>query len=107
MNKIYNYLGLAQRAGRIASGEQAVGGSLARRKVHLVLIAVDASDNTRSRFMSLARRHGAEYEIFGEKSLLGHAIGKSPRAVVGILDRNFANVIQTQIEGSVQENNKE
>ncbi len=75
--------------------------------MHLVLIAVDASDNTRSRFMSLARRHGAEYEIFGEKSLLGHAIGKSPRAVVGILDRNFANVIQTQIEGSVQENNKE
>ncbi len=107
MNKVYNYLGLAQRAGRVVSGEQAVGGSLTRKKIFLVLIAIDASSNTRSRFISLAQRHGVKYEIFGEKSLLGHAIGKSPRAVVGILDRNFANVIQTQIEGSVQKNNKE
>lgn len=107
MNKIYNYLGLAQRAGRVVSGEQALSGSLARKRVFLVLIAIDASSNTCSKFKSLTRKHGVKHLVFGEKALLGHAIGKSPRAVIGVLDRNFANVIQTQIEGSVQENNKE
>lgn len=105
MNKVYNYLGLAQRAGQVVSGEQAVLGGVSRGKISVLLIAVDASENTQSKFKSLALNHNLDYYIYGEKDLLGHAIGKSPRSVLGVLDRNFANVIQTQIKESVQEKN--
>lgn len=103
MNKIYSYLGFAQRAGQVVSGEQAVLGGVSRRKVLLILIAKDASTNTHSKFSSLAKNHNVIYFVYGKKADLGLAIGKSPRAVLGILNRNFANVIQTQIRESVQE----
>lgn len=105
MNKVFSYLGMAQRAGQVVSGEQAVLGGILRGKVHLLLISADASKNTTSKFRSLAQNHNVNYYIYGEKDVLGVAIGKSPRSVVGVMDRNFANVIQTQIKGSVQDNN--
>lgn len=74
-----------------------------RGKVVLILIASDASSNTHSKFRSLAQNHSVKYYVYGEKDVLGQAIGKSPRAVLGITDRNFANVIQAQIRESVQE----
>ena len=107
MKRVYNYLGLAQRAGRVVSGEQALEVTLAKRRVFLMLIASDASSNTYNKFKSLAQKHDVEYFVFGEKERLGHAIGKSPRAVVGVIDRNFANVIGKEIVGSVLEKNKE
>ncbi|HHU61867.1 MAG: ribosomal L7Ae/L30e/S12e/Gadd45 family protein [Bacillota bacterium] len=103
MNKIYNYLGLAQRAGQIVSGEQAVLIGVNRRKIKLLLIAEDASKNTFNKFKSLAHNHNIKYLIYGDKASIGQAIGKSPRTVLGILDNNFANVIQTRILESVQE----
>lgn len=103
MNKVYNYLGLAKRAGQVVSGEQAVLGAVQRNKVRLLLISTDASQNTQDKFSSLALNHSVPFHIYGEKDLFGQAIGSSPRAVVGILDRSFANVIQTQVQESVQE----
>ena len=50
MNKVYSYLGLAKRAGQVVSGEQAVMGGIQRGKVLLILIATDASENTRRKF---------------------------------------------------------
>lgn len=103
MNRIYNYLGLAQRAGQVIGGEQAVMIGISRRRVKLLIIAEDASHNTYSKFKSLAQNHSVKCLIYGDKASMGRAIGKSPRAIVGVLDNNFANVIQTHIENSVQE----
>lgn len=105
MNKIHGYLGLAARAGQVVSGEQAVVGGIRRKNVLLLLIAEDASENTHRKFSSLAQNHNVRCSVYGSKNHLGHAIGKSPRAVVGISDRNFANVIQAKIRESVQKIN--
>lgn len=105
MSKVYSYLGLARRAGKVVSGEQAVAGGVKRGQESLVLIAQDASSNTHRKFSSLAQNHNVSCLVYGEKDLYGHAIGQSPRAVLGILDRNFANVIRAHIRESVQEKN--
>lgn len=105
MPKIYSYLGLATRAGQVVSGEQAVVGAVRRGKVHLILISEDASANTYRKFHALARNNNVKVIVYGEKHLFGQAIGKSPRAVVGISDPNFANVIQESVRESVRENN--
>jgi ribosomal protein L7Ae-like RNA K-turn-binding protein len=105
MNKVYSYLGLARRAGRIVSGEQAVVGGVKRGQVFLILIAQDASSNTQRKFSALAKNHNVSYLLYGEKGLFGQAIGQSPRSIVGVIDRNFANVIKAHIKKPVQEKN--
>lgn len=102
MNKVYNYLGLATRAGQIVSGEHAVIAGVKRGKVVLMLISEDASANTDRKFRALAQNHKVKVIIYGKKNLFGQAIGKSPRAVMGISDLNFANVIQASIKESVR-----
>ncbi|WP_461364631.1 L7Ae/L30e/S12e/Gadd45 family ribosomal protein [Candidatus Darwinibacter acetoxidans] len=104
-DKFYNYLGLATRAGQVVSGEYAVEGAVRRGKVVLLIIAVDASENTRRKFSSLARNHNVKAIVAGEKDVLGQAMGKPSRAIVGLTDRSFANVIQESLRESVQENN--
>ncbi len=105
MSKVYSYLGLARRAGQVVSGEQAVLGAVKRGQVALVLIAVDASSNTSRKFSSLAQNHNVSCLVYGDKDLYGQAIGQSPRAVLGVLDRNFANVIRDHIKEPVEEKN--
>lgn len=102
MNKVYSYLGLARRAGKIVSGEQAVVGGIKRGQVFLVLIAEDASSNTYRKFSAMARNHNVRCLVYGEKDLFGQGLGQSPRSILGVTDRNFANVIRSHIEEPVE-----
>lgn len=88
--KIYAFVGLAAKAGKIVSGEEGCEKSLKKGTVRLMLVARDASDNTRKRFIDMCQYRGVDIRIFGEKDLLGKYIGKVMRAVVGIQDENFA-----------------
>lgn len=92
--KIYGLLGLAQRAGRITSGEAAAEANIRKSKGKLVLIAQDASERTKDLFEGLCRKQKIKHLIIGEKIKYGIALGKSPRSVVVILDENFAKSIQ-------------
>lgn len=105
MNKVYSYLGLARRAGKVVSGEQAVVGGVKRGQVRLLLISEDASSNTYRKFSALAQNHNVRCLVYGEKDLYGQALGQSPRSVLGVLDRNFADVIRAHIQEPVREKN--
>ena len=92
-DKIFTFLGFAQKAGKVASGENTVEAELAKKKARLLLIAEDAPEHTKIKFKRLAQRCQLRYVIFGEQNRLGQAIGKSPRNVVLISDKNFAEQI--------------
>ena len=49
-DKIYSFLGLATRAGKIVSGDDSTLLELKRGNVKLVIVAEDASDNTKKLF---------------------------------------------------------
>lgn len=91
--KIFNLLSMAQRAGRIASGDFAVAKAVQGKNARLLLVAKDASEETKKRYQQMAA--GAEIEIFylGDRELLGHCIGKDFRAAAAVLDAGFANAI--------------
>lgn len=93
VEKIYGLLGLAQRAGKVASGEAAAEANIEKEKAKLVLLAKDASERTIAHFTGLCERHNIKFMIIGEKIKYGIAMGKSPRSVVVILDDNFARSI--------------
>ncbi|MBQ2764976.1 MAG: ribosomal L7Ae/L30e/S12e/Gadd45 family protein [Firmicutes bacterium] len=92
--KKYTMLGFAQKAGKIASGENTVEAKLKEKSACLIVVAEDAPEHTKDRMRNLAVRHHVDFLIFGEKNRLGQSIGKSPRNVVLVSDKNFATQIK-------------
>ena len=92
-DKIYSFLGLATRAGKIVSGDDSTLLELKKGNVKLVIVAEDASNNTKKLFKDKSSFRNIPYIYFSTKLQLGLAIGKAPRAAIGIKDINFANKI--------------
>jgi ribosomal protein L7Ae-like RNA K-turn-binding protein len=67
-------------------------------KAVLVIVAGDASDNTKKKFRDMCEFYKVPIYIYGDKDTLGHAIGKEFRASLAILDEGFAKGIRKQIE---------
>lgn len=97
-------ISLAAKAGKIASGEFATEKSVKSSAGHLVLVASDASDNTKKMFRNMCTFYKVPFEIYGTKDELGHWIGKAHRASICILDEGFAKSIAKKIAQSTEEN---
>ena len=96
--KILSMFGLAARAGRIASGEFQTETAVKEGTAQLVIVAEDASDNTKKLFHDKCSFYKVPVITFGTKEELGHAIGKEFRASLAILDEGFANAVMKKIE---------
>jgi len=92
--KAYDFLGLAQRAGKLISGEAGAEAHLHRGNAKLVILAEDASDRTKRFFSDLAAKQRTPVLIAGSKLKLGLALGKSPRSVILITDDGFAQRLE-------------
>ena len=89
-------LGLAQKAGRVASGDFAVRSALNGGKAKLMLIACDTAENSRKEMEYLAETAGVKTVTGPSRREIGLAIGKSPRTAVVITDANFAVMIESK-----------
>lgn len=91
--KLISILGLAQKAGKIASGDFAVQGAMKSGKAKLLIMAVDVSASTQKEYYYQAEsRNIAVYSAL-TKVQLGTAIGKALRAAVVITDEGFTKAI--------------
>lgn len=95
---VYFLLGLARRAGQVQSGDAAVRTAIAHKKVHLLLLAGDASPRTKKPFEELAAAAGINLINYGSKIELGRSIGRPHRSVVAVTDRNLARGIVRALE---------
>ena len=98
-NLIHNYLGIAQRAGKIVSGENTLMSKGDFHKYALLIIAHDASPAVKKRFLNKAENNNVNHLVFGNKESLGNAIGKSPRTVLALADRNISQKIMELMGG--------
>lgn len=96
-NSILSLLGLAQKAGKIASGDFAVEKAILAGKAKLILVAEDAADETKKKYCTLAEDYQVDCVTVGSKIELGTAIGKDFRAVAVILDDGFKKGIQKKL----------
>ena len=87
-------LSLAQRAGKVASGEFMTETSVKEGKSHLVIIAADASENTQKKFRDMCTFYQVPYLVYGDRDSLGHVIGKDFRASVSVNDAGLAEEIR-------------
>lgn len=95
--KILSMLGLATRAGRIASGEFQTETAVKSGTAHLVIVAEDASENTKKLFSDKCSFYKIPFIIMGTKEALGRAIGKEFRASLAILDAGFAEAVMKKL----------
>ena len=100
-NKVMSLLGIAMKAGKVASGEFSVEKSIKEKKAYLVLVAMDASDNTKKMFRNMCTFYEVPYYEFGKKEELGHALGKEMRASLAIQDEGFSKAVVKLLESFV------
>ena len=87
--KALNLLGLAQRARKLESGSPTVLTSVRSKQATLVVIADDASQNTKKQFLDKCEDYNIPSYIIFTKEEISHAIGKE-RTVCAFTDDGFA-----------------
>lgn len=102
-NKVLSLLGLAQRAGKIVSGDESVLAAVRAGEARLVLLATDAAANARKKYTDKCRSYGVRLVEFGTRDQLGHALGKRERVVVAVNDDGFARLALASLEKSSNE----
>ena len=95
-DKIWGYLGLAAKAGKLVSGEFMTEKAVKQGTAKLVILAEDASDNTKKMFRNMCEFYHVEMYTMSSKEALGHGIGKQFRASLAVLDDGFAKAIKKQ-----------
>lgn len=96
--KIYRMLGLARRAGVLKSGEFQTEELIRSGGACLVIVAEDASGNTRKRFQDKCEHYHVPFALFGTKEALGHATGTEMRSSAALGDRGFAEAVLKLLE---------
>ena len=89
-NKVLSLLGLATRSRKADSGEFMTEKAVKQGKAFLVIVATDASDNTKKQFSNMCEFYEVPMFIYGTKEELGHAMGKEMRASLAVTDPGFA-----------------
>ncbi len=88
---------LAMKAGKLTSGETAVLDSVLKEKAKLVILASDASDNTKKRFHDKCAYRQIPVLEYGTRETLGHAVGKEMRSSMAVLDDHLKTLILSKV----------
>ena len=97
-NKVLSLLGLATKAGKVASGEFSTEKSVKTGKGFLVLVADDASQNTRKKFQNMCDFYEVPIYFIANKEELGRFCGKEFRASLAVQDENFAQAMLKELQ---------
>ena len=92
--KLLSMLGLCQKAGKLKSGEFACETAVKGYEAYLVIIASDASGNTKKKFNDMCSYYETECAEYGTKDTLAAAIGKEERSSLAVCDEGFATSIK-------------
>lgn len=92
--KILGLIGLSARARKISYGADSVEIQLKKKKVKLIIVAEDASDRTKNKFIKLSNEYNVPIIILSKIDEISKTIGKSNKAIIGIEEENISKEIQ-------------
>lgn len=90
-NGFCGMLGICAKAGAVASGAFAAEKAIKTGAARLVILAGDASENTRSDYEKLCSSRNVPFVQYADKETLGVAVGKGERTVIAITDAGLAD----------------
>lgn len=94
-------LGLARRAGAVASGTDATRRSIRQGDARLVLMAEDASPAQLDKIKRTMRDRMVPQVFLGDRATLGAAIGRAPVAAVAVTDASLAGRLLESVDGEI------
>lgn len=97
-NKALSMIGIATKAGKIVTGEFSTEKTVKEGKACIVLVAADASDNTKKKFYNMCSYYHVTIREFSDKDALGRACGKEFRASLAVTDKGLAKAIEEHID---------
>lgn len=92
-DRVFSMLGIATKAGKVVSGEFSTEKAVKSNHAQVVIVAEDASDNTKKMFTNMCTFYHVPMQIFGTKETLGKAIGKQTRASLAVVDEGLAGAV--------------
>ncbi|MFF2888118.1 L7Ae/L30e/S12e/Gadd45 family ribosomal protein [Paenibacillus sp. NPDC057967] len=101
-NKVLSQLGMAMRAGKLITGDEIVLKAVRAGKAHLVILAGDASDNTKKKFRDKCGTYGIQLAEAFDREQLGRAIGKPERVVLAVTDMQFGKMIGSHLSQNTE-----
>ena len=93
-DKICSLLGIAMKSGNLVSGELPTLNAIRSGEAGLVVVAGDASDNTKKTFTDKCGYYEVPLITCLTKAQLGHAIGKEYRSSAAVLESGLAGSIK-------------
>ena len=97
-SKALSLVSLATKAGKTASGEFCTEKEVKTGMAELVIVAEDASANTKKKFKNMCDFYEVPIYFYGDKDTLGHAMGKEFRATLAVTDAGFAKGNKKHLE---------
>ena len=92
--KLSNLIGLAQRAGKVISGEELVIKTIQSRKAQLIFLAHDAGPNLTKKITDKSNYYNIKVSTVFSTLELSAALGK-PRKVLAVADAGFSKKMRT------------
>ena len=97
-DNILSLVGLAKKAGKIAAGEYQTEQAVRCHEAHLVIVSVEASENTKKKFRNMCTFYDVPVYFYGGKVELGTAIGCEFRASLAVLDEGLSRSIEKKLQ---------
>ena len=96
--RVMNLLSMAARGRRIVSGAFVAEEALKRKQGTYLLLAADASEETKAKFTRMAAQLNVPAAELLTMQQLGHCLGKEYRAVAVLIDRGFADRLSAYLQ---------
>jgi ribosomal protein L7Ae-like RNA K-turn-binding protein len=100
-DKVLSMLGIAAKAGGVASGEFSTEKAVKDGSAYLVIVAGDASENTQKMFRNMTDFYEVPMYVYADKETLGHFIGKEFRASLAITNEGLAHSIEEKLKTAI------
>ena len=97
-DKVLSLMGLARKAGKLKSGEYCVENEIKKGKAILVIVAKDASENTKKKYSDMCAYRQVPICFYSDKDNIGRCLGYDERAAAVITDEGFASGIMKEID---------
>ena len=98
LERAYCNIGLALKAGKLVLGAHACEEFIKNGKAILVIVANDASSNTKKKFNDMCEFYNTEIRFFGDKETLGRYLGKENKTIAAVTDLNLSKLIACTID---------
>lgn len=98
IDNVLRMVGIATKAGKVASGEFMTENAVKSGIASLVIVAEDASENTKKKFQNMCEFYETPIRVYGIKDDLGHAMGKEFRTSLAITDEGLAKAILKKMD---------